>query len=218
MGMPIRLDPEALENALKLREKLREVLAEKLREELTSGDPNVAKKLTDLLLSMILKDSTGAELSDYIKNLNIAKIAGITLTPRDWSSDLAKLQNIDKVLSNLASKTVSVFIDNGLDQAVTVQLKANRENAYAKSVNVGSAFTVNVSGQDSRTLTPDSCGWLPYITVEVSCATAPTSGALDIYLVRTKDDQPKLVDSLAIRDTQAHNASTDSTKIFILEW
>jgi len=117
-----------------------------------------------------------------------------------------------------ALKIISIFVDNGLNQAVTVQLKANRESAYAKSVNVGSAFTVSGGSQDSRTLTPDSCGWLPYITVAVSCSTAPTSGALDIYLVRTKDDQPKLVDSLAIRDTYVHNASTDSTKIFILEW
>ena len=117
-----------------------------------------------------------------------------------------------------ALKIVSIFVDNGLNQSVTVQLKANREGAYAKSVNVGSAFTVNASGQDSRTLTPDSSGWLPYITVEVSCSTAPTSGALDVYLVRSKDDQPKLVDSLAIRDTSPHNASTDPTKVYILEW
>jgi hypothetical protein len=128
--------------------------------------------------------------------------------------DYAKLAEKLRV----ALKIVSVFVDNGLNQAVRVQLKANRGGAYAKSVNVGSAFTVNAGGQDSRTLTPDSCGWLPYITVEVSCTTAPTSGALDIYLVRSKDDQPKLVDSLAIRDTQTHNASTNPTKIYILEW
>jgi hypothetical protein len=129
---------------------------------------------------------------------------------------MVQIKPIDEV--KRALKIISIFVDNGLNQSVTVQLKANREGAYAKSVNVGSAFTVNASGQDSRTLTPDSCGWLPYITVEVSCATAPTSGTLDIYLVRTKDDQPKLVDSLAIRDTSVHNASTDPTKIYILEW
>jgi hypothetical protein len=133
---------------------------------------------------------------------------------------MVQIRPIDEVRLALAEKlrVVSVFVDNGLNQAVTVQLKANREGAYAKSVNVGSAFTVNAGSQDSRTLTPDSCGWLPYITVEVSCSTAPTSGTLDIYLVRTKDDQPKLVDSLAIRDTSTHNASTDPTKILIFEW
>jgi hypothetical protein len=55
--------------------KLAEKIRSELREELTSGDPNVAKKLTDLLLSMILKDSTGVELSNYIKNLNKLDLA-----------------------------------------------------------------------------------------------------------------------------------------------
>jgi hypothetical protein len=45
---------------------------EKLREELTSGDPNTKKLLTELLLSIVLKDSGGSELSNYIKNLDIA--------------------------------------------------------------------------------------------------------------------------------------------------
>jgi hypothetical protein len=44
-------------------------LVKALREELTSGDANTRKPLTDLALSAILKDSTGAELSDYVKSL-----------------------------------------------------------------------------------------------------------------------------------------------------
>jgi hypothetical protein len=43
-----------------------------LRSELTSGDAATRKLLADLLLSAILKDSTGAELSDYIKKLDVA--------------------------------------------------------------------------------------------------------------------------------------------------
>jgi hypothetical protein len=115
-------------------------------------------------------------------------------------------------------RIVSVFVDNGLDQAVTVQVKANRKKAYAKAVNVGSAFTVSANSTDARTLSPDTCGWLPYIMVEVSCSTAPTTGVLDVYLVRSRDDQPKLVDSLAIRDTSPHNPSTDPAKVMIVEW
>jgi hypothetical protein len=42
-----------------------------LRSELTSGDAATRKKLADLLLSAILKDSAGAELSDYIKKLDV---------------------------------------------------------------------------------------------------------------------------------------------------
>jgi hypothetical protein len=49
--------------------ELRSAIKEILRQELTSGDPATRKLLTELLLSFILKDSTGAELSSYIKNL-----------------------------------------------------------------------------------------------------------------------------------------------------
>lgn len=42
-----------------------------LREELTSGDGNVKALLTQLLLSAVLRDSAGVELSDFIKNIDI---------------------------------------------------------------------------------------------------------------------------------------------------
>jgi hypothetical protein len=42
-----------------------------LREELTSGDGNVKALLRELLLSAILRDSTGAELSSYVRNINV---------------------------------------------------------------------------------------------------------------------------------------------------
>ena len=48
------------------------VLREVIRSELTSGDPASRKLLTELLLSMVLKDSTGTELSSYVKNLDVA--------------------------------------------------------------------------------------------------------------------------------------------------
>jgi hypothetical protein len=47
-------------------------LVKAIREELTSGDSKTRKLLTEILLTAILKDSTGSELSDYIKNLDIA--------------------------------------------------------------------------------------------------------------------------------------------------
>jgi hypothetical protein len=51
---------------------LRRVVREVLREELTSGDSATRRLLTELVLSAILKDSTGAELSSYVKNLDVA--------------------------------------------------------------------------------------------------------------------------------------------------
>ena len=59
----------------------------------------LAAKLAAKLLQTILKDSTGTELSDFVKNLNVAKISGTSLTARDWSEDLAKLQNFDVALT-----------------------------------------------------------------------------------------------------------------------
>jgi hypothetical protein len=47
-------------------------LVKVIREELTSGDSRAKKLLTEILLTAILKDSTGSELSDYIKNIDIA--------------------------------------------------------------------------------------------------------------------------------------------------
>jgi hypothetical protein len=53
-------------------EELRKAVREVLREELTSGDPAVRKLLAEALLSAVLKDSAGAELSTYVKNLDVA--------------------------------------------------------------------------------------------------------------------------------------------------
>ena len=117
-----------------------------------------------------------------------------------------------------ALKQISIFVDNGLDQAVTIQVKANRENAYAKSVNVGSSFSVPANSQDARSLSVETSGWLPYVTVSVQCEVAPTSGSLTIYRILSKNDQAKIVDSLEIRDTNIHDNSTDPTKIFVVEW
>jgi len=115
-------------------------------------------------------------------------------------------------------RLISIFIDNGLDQDVTVQVKTNREAVHAKAVNVGSAFTVSANSQDARSLSVETSGWLPYIMVEVQCSVAPTSGALDIYRIRGRDDEVKLVDSLEIRDTNLHTPTTDPNKVLIQEW
>jgi len=113
---------------------------------------------------------------------------------------------------------ITVYVDNGLNQDVTVQVKANREKAYAKAVNIGSAFTVSANSQDARSLSVETSGWLPYIMVEVQCSVAPTSGSLTIYKIRSKDDQVLLVDALEIRDTTLHTPTTDPDKVLIQEW
>jgi len=115
-------------------------------------------------------------------------------------------------------RVVSLFIDNGLDKEVLVQVKANRESSYTKATNVEYPISVAANSFTAQTLSPDTFGWLPYIMVEVYCYDAPTSGSLTIWLVRNKDDQVKLVDALEIRDTDTHTPETDPDKIFIREW
>jgi hypothetical protein len=60
---------ETFKRALKAK------LVEALREELTSGDGNVKALIAQLLLSTVLRDSTGAELSSFIRNLNNLDVA-----------------------------------------------------------------------------------------------------------------------------------------------
>jgi len=113
---------------------------------------------------------------------------------------------------------VSVWVINDLDQDVTVQIKGNRVQSTTGGVNIGSSWTVPAGSSDFKTLTPDTCGWAPYLWVELSCSTAPTSGSIDVYLVRDRTEEEKLVDGLEIRDTSTHDPSTDPDKMFIKGW
>jgi hypothetical protein len=113
---------------------------------------------------------------------------------------------------------VTVFIVNGLDQAVNVQVVGCRDRSCSDSVDVGSVVAVPAGSKDARTLTPETSGWLPFITVRVWCAAAPTTGAVSVWLVRSVEDQTMLVDSLAVRDTAVHTVATDPGKVFVREW
>jgi len=115
-------------------------------------------------------------------------------------------------------RLISIYIDNGLNQAVTIQMKANRENSHTKAVNICFSFTVPANSQDARSLSVETSGWLPYLMTEVYCTVAPISGSLTFYRIRSKEEQDKLVDALAIRDLTTHTPATDPTKILIQEW
>jgi hypothetical protein len=113
---------------------------------------------------------------------------------------------------------VTVFISNDLDQTVNVQIVGCRDRGCSDSVDVGSVIVVPAGSKDARTLTPETSGWLPFITVRVWCTSAPTSGAVSVWLVRSREDQTMLVDSLEVRDTAVHTFATDPGKVFIREW
>lgn len=119
---------------------------------------------------------------------------------------------------SLLKLPVTIYIINSLDQDVTVQIKGNIEKSTTNAVNVGSSFTVSAGSPDARTLTPDTSGWLPYLYLELTCSTAPSSGSITAYIVYMAGDKAVMVDSLEIRDTKTHNPDTDPDKIKIVEW
>lgn len=157
---------------------------------------------------------TQSDLKNEIKiaNEKLEAIKGVVLN----LENIVKKALREELMKEL--RFISIYIDNGLDQDVTIQIRANREKAYAKSVPVGSPFTVRANSQDARSLSVETSGWLPYIMVELSCSIAPTDGSLTVFRIRGIGDEVKLVDALEVRDTAVHTPDTDPYKILIQEW
>jgi len=146
-------------------------------------------------------------LLEWIKSFRRPKVITFEIAPDTLELILRKSLN-----------TITLYINNQLNQPVTVQVKGNITNSASGLVDIGSSFTVSASTADAKTLSPDTCGFLPYITVSLSCSTAPTSGSVSIYRVRSKTDIATIVNSLPIRDTNTHDPTTDPTVITIVEW
>jgi len=115
-------------------------------------------------------------------------------------------------------KTVTIYVENSLDQPVTVQILGAPSNPPSSTVPIGTSFTVNAGSADFRTLIPEQSGWTPYITVSVSCSTAPASGSVRVILLRIDGTSDVVVNNLAIRDTLAHTYVTDPNHIKIAPW
>lgn len=111
----------------------------------------------------------------------------------------------------------TLYISNGLNQAVAVTIKGNRVNSYTGAVDIGTAINVSASSFSAKTLAPALNTTLPYLTVNLKCTTAPTTGTITVYLLSPKAGEVVVVNSLAIRDTNDHNPTTDSA-ISIVEW
>lgn len=82
----------------------------------------------------------------------------------------------------------SVFVVNGLDQQVGVQIKGNRTNSVVGAVDIGASFDVASDDSESRTVVPDNDGWLPYVFVEITAALLPTAGDIDVYIIKKTMD------------------------------
>jgi hypothetical protein len=128
------------------------------------------------------------------------------------------LQSSPLVVSNIPKKTVTVYVENSLDQAVTVQILGAPSNPPSSTVAIGTSFTVNPGSADFRTLIPEQTGWTPYITVSLSASTAPTQGAVKVTLIRVDGSTQVIVNNLAIRDTSTHSYATDPNYISVVPW
>jgi hypothetical protein len=116
------------------------------------------------------------------------------------------------------TKIVTVYVENSLDQPVTVQILGATSNSPSATVPIGSSFTVSAGAADAKTLVPESSGWLPYITVSLACSTAPSSGTVKVLLVRLDGTTTVVVNNLAVRDTATHTYSTDPAYISVVAW
>lgn len=114
-------------------------------------------------------------------------------------------------------RTITLYVINTLDQDVDVQVKGNRVKSTDNAADVGNSFTVASGTADYQSLVPEQSGITPYVYVELSCATAPTSGNVTVYQLEGGNVEKMMVDTLAIRDTDTHDPSTDS-EMNILSW
>ena len=129
-----------------------------------------------------------------------------------------RLTNRDINLLRQVLKVCSVKVENDLNQTCTIQIFGNHTSSTIKADAVGTSFSIASGGIETKTLEPSTSGWLPFLYLNLKCATAPTSGSMTARLVKAADDIELLVDTLEIRDTSDHNPDTDPNKVFIRRW
>ena len=74
----------------------------------------------------------------------------------------------------------TILVENGLDQQVSVQLQGSRDETTW--LDVGDAFNVAATSDDYQTVTD----YFPCYRVVASCTTSPTSGALDVWILKAR--------------------------------
>lgn len=95
-------------------------------------------------------------------------------------------------ISDVGRYTIGTFfVNNGLNQAVSAQIYGNITNSTTGAVTIGAAFTVATTDQESRTITSETAGWLPYIYIVITAAVAPASGSITVNLLAKNPSSPK---------------------------
>ena len=73
----------------------------------------------------------------------------------------------------------TIFIENGLDQQVTLQLQGARNSVW---VDIGESFNITASSNDYETVSD----YFPKYRLQAICSTAPTTGNLDVWVIKSK--------------------------------
>jgi hypothetical protein len=74
----------------------------------------------------------------------------------------------------------TIFVKNGLNQTVTIQLQGSRNRPFTDFVDIGSSFDVAATTNGYGTISD----YFPFIRIRASCATSPTTGTLDIWILK----------------------------------
>lgn len=75
----------------------------------------------------------------------------------------------------------TIFIENSLNQAVTFQLQGCRKTG-STWLNIGTAFNIAASTNDYETVSD----YFPCYRLVASCLVAPTTGNLNVWLIKSK--------------------------------
>ena len=84
-------------------------------------------------------------------------------------------------------QAITVYIENGHNQDLTITIRGNKEKTTMGSVELVSAFTVAAGTAVSYTLAPETTGWLPYIYITAKAATAPTTGEINVTIITIEE-------------------------------
>jgi hypothetical protein len=96
------------------------------------------------------------------------------LAIRDTSS-----HNSD-VIDNQGWRIKTIIVENSLNQTVSFQCQASANSDFSNSFNVGSSWDVSATTNTYQTC--DS--YFPYFRLIATCASAPASGSLTVYICK----------------------------------
>lgn len=76
----------------------------------------------------------------------------------------------------------TVVVENNLNEDVSIQVCGSREVTMTKHEHLGDAFIIAAGETGYATLSD----YFPFLRAHMTCSTAPTTGEINIYLLRVK--------------------------------